>query len=322
MSSSLMSMPDELIHHVCSFLPVRELLKFSRTSRTFRKFACKSLHTLSFGIHATRMSAILSRAAVSDYSQPREAQSSFSLFEDPPVCTVIRDAFTYNINDIFHFTSTLMRSVLIRHGAILQNLELSLWTLTIPVAEVLAGLSALRVLSIRIEKYPLLRSGSRAHFAAKRVEESDAWKILTDTAVWAPRLRALRIEGSQLNIKQLATLLRKSRCEELWLFKCTKINVSLWKFLGSDWIGRTTLQILGIRDCGGFLDEEVLDVIGTFKRLQFLALYDCRGLDYEVLERQNEHVWKINEFISPRAVLDEIDNNSTIIEVDPRYLED
>jgi hypothetical protein len=185
------------------------------------------------------------------------------------VSVLIPEAQTFNYATLLNFHTALTSSVLLRHGATLRNLDLSLWTLTIPIAKALAGLSALRVLSIRIEDSPYARAIPRIHAAAQRTEERQAWSLVTETAIWAPRLNALRIEGGELNTAQLSTLLCKVHwCRELWLYSCTTIDRSIWTFLGSEWEGRTALQVLGISKCGGKLDEEVLDLIGGLKSLR------------------------------------------------------
>jgi hypothetical protein len=294
MSPSLLTVPPELLVHILAFLPIQALLKFSQTSRYSYSLASSSLHTLSLGIHPSRVSGIIARLAATQYPQPRETRSFFSalhhaagdsqqgtsestymaeaiLAPDNPykVKVLIPDAQTFDYTTLLSFHTALTSSVLLRHGATLRNLDLSLWTLTIPIANVLAGLSAIRVLSIHIEDFPYVRAMPPIRAAAQRTEEREAWSLLTGTAIWAPRLNALRIEGGELTTSQLSTLLRKVRwCRELWLYRCTMIDYSLWIFLGSEWEGGSALQVLGISRCGGKLDEEVLDLIGGLRSLR------------------------------------------------------
>jgi len=294
MPPSLLSIPPELLVHILAYLPIQPLLKFSQTSRYAHSLASSSLHTLSLEIHPSRVSALIAHVATTQYPQPKETTSFFSLphhassseqgdgsemsymAENPltlnnpyKVSVLIPDAQNFDYTTLLNFHTALTSSVLSRHGATLRHLDLSLWTLTIPIVKALAGLSALRVLSIRIEDFPQVRTVPRTRAATQRTEEREAWRLLTETAIWAPRLNALRIEGGELNTVQLSTLLSKVRwCRELWLCKCTMIDHSFWKFLASEWEGRNALQILGISRCGGKLDEEVLDWIGGFKNLR------------------------------------------------------
>jgi hypothetical protein len=294
MPQSLLSIPPELLVHILAFLPIQSLLKFSQTSRYAHSLASSSLHTLSLGIHPSRVAALIARVAATEYPQPKEITSFFSLPHHAPpseqrnssenfyvaeepltldnsykVSVLIPDAQIFDYTTLLNFHTALTSSVLFRHGATLRHLDLFLWTLTIPIAKALSGLSALRGLSIRVEDFPQVRAVPRTRAASQRTEEREAWSLLTETAMWVPRLNALRIEGGELNTAQLATLLGKVRwCRELWLCKCAMIDRSVWKFLASEWEGRSAVQILGISRCGGKLDEEVLDWIGGFKSLR------------------------------------------------------
>jgi hypothetical protein len=294
MSPSLLSIPPELLVNILAFLPIQPLLKFSQTSRYAHSLASSSLHTLSLEIHPSRVSALIAHVATTQYPQPKETTSFFLLphhassseqgdssevsymAKDPStlnnpykVSVLIPDAQTFDYTTLLNFHTALTSSVLFRHGATLRHLDLSLWTLTIPTAKALAGLPALRVLSIRIEDFPQVRAVPHTRATTQRTEEREAWSLLTQTAIWAPRLNALRIEGGELNTAQLSILLSKVRwCRELWFCKCVMIDYSLWKFLASEWKGRSVLQILGVSRCGGKLDEEVLDWIGGLKSLR------------------------------------------------------
>lgn len=295
MTTPLLSFPPELLVNVLSFLPIPALLKFSETSRYSHSLANASLHTLSLGIHPSRVSGLISNLAATQCPQPKKVGSSFSLLdpcaqaiwrttEDPDahvtnngpyqVSVLIPDAQAFDYTTLVSFHTALTKSVLIRHGATLRNLELSLWTLTAPIAKALSTLSALRALSIRIEDFPHVRAVPRRLIASQRVEQRKAWDTLVKTAVWAPRLTALRIEGGDISTNQLRTLLQKSRwCRELWLCKCSLIGKEFWRFLGNEWEGRTALRILTIMRCGAHLDEEILNIIGSLRDLQVSRLY-------------------------------------------------
>lgn len=303
MAPSLLNFPPELLVHILAFLPIQALLKFGQTCKYSHSLANSSLHTLSLGIHPSRVAGIISKLAATQYPLPKATVSAFSVPEHPlsvssscrngwssrrssiesdalsddifddddpyRVSVVIPDAQAFDYLTLLKFHEALTRTVLARHSATLRNLDLSLWTLTIPIAKAIASLSGLRALSIRIEDFPHVRSVPRSRIAVQRIEQAHAWTLLSKTAQWAPRLKALRIEGGELSTPQLARLLGKSRwCHELWLCRCSLISNDIWRWLGSEWEGRAALRILGVMRCGGRLDEEALDVIGGLHGLQ------------------------------------------------------
>ncbi|KAF2109236.1 hypothetical protein BDV96DRAFT_652090 [Lophiotrema nucula] len=350
MTTSLLNLPPELLVNILSFLPIPALLKFSETCHCSHGLANSSLHTLSLGIHPTRVSGIISRLAATQYASPKLIGSAFSLpnqssnsilydragtydkrrnfstsellsSNDPyKVSVLIPDSQVFEYVTLLSFHTALTKSILLRHGGTLRNLDLSLWTLTKPIAKALSNLTAVRALSIRIEEFPHVRAVPRSRIARQRVHEREAWDVLTSQAIWAPRVTALRLEGGELDTAQLTTLLSKSRwCRELWVCKCPGVGKEVWSFLANEWEGRTALKILGVMKCGSQLDEAVLEMIGELKGLQFLTLHGCRGLDSDVVEEWNRDVWKIPEVIPPFTMVKHIDP-STIIEVDPAYL--
>ncbi|KAH7127020.1 hypothetical protein B0J11DRAFT_432416 [Dendryphion nanum] len=311
---NLLNLPPELQVQILAFLPVRSLLKFSQVCHHAHILASSSLHTLSLGIHSTDL-----RGSI-DY--------------DPyQVSVLIPDAQTFDYTTLLSFHTALTKSILIRHGSTLRNLDISLWTLTTPTATALSALPALRAVSIRIEDVSHVRAMSRNKIAAQRVEQRHAWTTLTSKAIWASRLNALRIEGAELNSRQLMTLVHKSRwIREIWVSKCALIGRALWDVLGAEeWVGRgASLRVLGVGRCGGRVDEGVLDVVDGLGGLQFLSLQGCSydGLiDNETIENRNRARWGIPELILPWSspssplVTSTLENDeSTFIEVDPVYL--
>lgn len=300
MARSILDIPPELLIHILSFLPVQALLRFSQICRSSHSVAKSSLHTLALGIHATRVSSIISRVGATQYPRSSKIRSAFTLPDQPKpllrnarnfatgyierevdyegeldendpykVSMVIPDAHALHQDHLLQFHTILTASILSRHSGTLRNLDLSIWTLSIPIAEALSQLPALRALSIRIDDFSHVRTVSRKRAAAQRVEQRDAWELLTNKAVWAPRLHAFRVESGELTSQQLSNLLRRNRwCRELWLSKCRMVDKGLWDFLGTEWEGRTALRILGVMSCGGQLDEDVLDLIDSLTGLE------------------------------------------------------
>lgn len=388
MTNTLLNLPPELLINILSLLPIQSLLRFSESNQYCHSLAKTSLHSLSLAVHTTRVSSIISYLATTRYPNPKLAVSCFSSHnreragsdearkaprsvleewsttnsqpeDDDPykVSVVIPDAHDFNFATLLSFHTALTRSILLRHGATLRHLELTCWTLTIPVAKALASLPALRALSVRNDDFPHARAVPRKQAVKQRDEERQAWSILSSTAVWASRLRALRIEGGEISSAHLFTLLgRSGAVRELWLYKCSFIGKELWAFLGRNWHGRAALRVLGLSRCGGQLGEEALlsigaldlqvskplcatDSLGRSTRAfpcgvlrclsanmsprQFLSLRDCNVLKGRGVETWNQDVWHIPECVLPARPSTTGDTDSmTVIEVDPLYLQE
>ncbi|KAF2691532.1 hypothetical protein K458DRAFT_324950 [Lentithecium fluviatile CBS 122367] len=353
MARSLLDLPPELLVHTLTFLPIQALLRFGQTCRHSHSLATSSLHTLSLGIHTTRISGIINKLAATQYPQPKAINSVFALpapssprpssasdnssrrsnrssqecdlFDDSDadphrVSVLIPDAQIYDYTTLLAFHTALIKSILLRHSSTLRHLDLSLWTFTVPIAKAVASLYALRTLSIRIEDSLHVRAVPRRQLASQRIEQKEAWEILTKTAVWAPRLKALRIEGGELSVADLSRLLNKSRwCHEVWLCKCPSLRKELWSWLGGEWEGRSALRVLGVMRCGGEIGEKALDMIGELKGLRFLNLQECYGVGTDVVEQRNKQEWRIQEVIPPLPKIQEQDA-SMVLEVDPDYM--
>lgn len=317
MAPSLLDLPPELLVQTLNLLPIRTLLRFGQTCHYFHNLSNSSMHTLSLGIHTTRISAIISKLAATQYPPPKTLTSAFippapstssspdgsrrtsldsDLFasdisdSDPhKVSVFIPDAQTFDYATLLSFHLSLTKSIVLRHGATLCHLDLSLWTLTVPLAKAIAELPALRALSIRTEDYLYTRTVPRRLLASQRIQEHAAWDLLSETAVWAPRITALRIEGGEMSTAQLARLLDNSRwCRELWLCKCGHVREDVWGWLAREWKGRGALRMLGVMRCGLRLDEAALEAIGRIRGLQVrlfaFSLFPC-GVELELMRR-------------------------------------
>ncbi|OCK77631.1 hypothetical protein K432DRAFT_384527 [Lepidopterella palustris CBS 459.81] len=297
-SSTLLNLPPELLLHILSFLPIQALLKFSQTSRSAHALATSSLHTLSLGIYTTRIAGVISRLGSTSLPIPQKITSVFacppssletsissirasssgdstrsgSFFDSEPdlfrqsdpyrISVLIPDAQTFDYDTLLAFHNALTSSILTRHCSTLRHLDISLWTLTAPVAHALTTLPALRVLALRID-HPHARSIPRSRRVVQSANERAAWELLVSDSPWAERLQALRIEGGEVSGSQLGKLLSKNHfCREIWLGKCYRLGKEIWKFLGSEWKGRFALRVLGVMRCGGELDEEDLELVG------------------------------------------------------------
>lgn len=250
MARSLLDLPPELLSQILSILSVRSLLKFSQTSRLSRTLANSNLHTLSLAIQPLR-----SRAAA-NYCEQKH-------------CVRVQNANICDYGMLLKFHNALLTSVVTRHADAMQALDLSIWTLTVPIANAVSNLFALRSLSIRIEDDLYARAMPRSSIAFEKEEQDKAWDLLGQNAVWKHRLRRLKIQNADLTTEQLARLLEQSKgCEELWLSGCKFISKDVWVFLGNEWEGRTTLHRLHVAECEWPLDEESLEAISGLTGLQ------------------------------------------------------
>ncbi|KAI8937762.1 hypothetical protein NX059_005462 [Plenodomus lindquistii] len=299
MAYNLLDLPPEILAQILKSLSVRSLLQFSQTSRLSRILANSNLHTLSLAIQPIR-----SRAA-EEYCEQMH-------------CVRIPNANTYDYNVLFKFHNALITSVLTRHADTLQTLDLSLWTLTIPIAKAISSSFGLRNLSIRVEDDLYARAVPRSSMALEKKEQDEAWSLLGQKAVWKRRLRSLKIQNADLTTGQLANLLEDSRwCEDVWLAGCKFIGRDVWVFLGREWAGRTVLQRLHVAECGGPLEEASLEAISGLTGLQSLNIQGCYAMDSGIIEHWNRKVWNIPQLVPPKCLNEQYDS---AIEVDPSYM--
>lgn len=80
---TLTSLPPEILLYMLSFLPIRDLLRFSQTSHTTHALATSSLRTLSLGVYPSRMAALISRLSELPNTYNAPIKSHFSVFPPP-----------------------------------------------------------------------------------------------------------------------------------------------------------------------------------------------------------------------------------------------
>lgn len=221
-----------------------------------------SLHTLTDSDIAGGLSKQLTQAQRPQYV-PNEDR-------DPYRARInISNAGSYDYRTLTTFQSALTVSIITRHAIGLRDLHLSIWALTVPIAKALAQLPALQKLSITIMHCPYVRAVPRPYIISQREEERKAWDVLSQYRGKNYRLRSLKIEDAELDLRQLLGLLRRSPlCKEISLKKCNFIGKEVWHELESEWEGWPMLEDLCISACGGILDEATLNVICRMKNLK------------------------------------------------------
>ncbi|USP82603.1 hypothetical protein yc1106_09877 [Curvularia clavata] len=303
MPPHILSLPTEILGQILSLLPVCSLLRFSCTSRYSYAMATANLRTLSLGI-APYHPHLPSKSLPHTY--PYESWLRIPNMQD------------YTYNTLFNFQSALVSSLLVRYAAMLQHIDLSVWSLSVPMANALRSLHALKTLALRFDSGSHGRSAHRCHIAAERAEQRKAWEVLAQNPpVWSRRLCALKLENADLSTEQLGVLLAESgECREVVLERCSGVGSEFWPFLQS-WRGRERLRVLELSDCGGLLGEETVTTIRSLKGLERLNLYDCQEIAAGLLQRWNEDVWRIADFVPPRS---RAQGEDMVIEVDPAYM--
>lgn len=293
MVTSLLELPPELLIRALSFLSILDLFKVSACSHRARTLAYASCHTLNLDFCAppyqrdfystpyrmpfkqlspghdsshSRNSSVTKHAQVRRTSVYRPGGSAWLKNESRhKMIILIEDAKSYDYETMINFHSALLRFIMRRHQKALQNLDISIWTITVPMAEVLPQLSALRSLSIMIQETVYARAAQRKN----SVDQTVAWQVLAVSNAWNGGLRELRIDNADILEQQLFRLLEKHpQCQKLSINKCHAIGEALWEFLGEDWAGRATLRKLKISDFGACLSQAKLRMISNLKALQ------------------------------------------------------
>lgn len=282
MSARLEALPPELIYHVTSYLPLNDLLHLAQTNKALQGYANSSVHTLSLGVFPNRIASLVSRLAQFNLPASKKYPSAFSPpvsrssalgpaalasrpFEDPYAASVvIPRASSLNPATLEDFHDALVESILGRHQTAIRTLYLSLWRLSPRVAAALAKLPNLRVLSVRVED-PFASPIKARRLAPQPREEAAAWALLD--GAWK-RLTALRIEGAGATDAQLNGLIRGcAGLNELWVRRCPRTSEGLWEHL-SRLEAAHKIQILGMAECGGSIDEQVMSDIEHFTSLK------------------------------------------------------
>ncbi|KAI4653321.1 hypothetical protein J4E93_001083 [Alternaria ventricosa] len=308
----LLDLPTEILNHILTPLPTRSLLSFLETSRHARILANANLHTLSLGIAPLA-------PAFFKYLDPSITSTNNNTSDPYEIWLRIPQAKTYEYLTLHTFQSLLVTSILNRHGTMLQHLNISIWSLTLPMAKALTTLRALLTFSLRIESGArYVRGIPRSRIAVEREEQGKAWDVLAESAgAWSRRVVSLKLENCDVRAEQLAVLLGEMRgCEELGLRRGRYLGREMWAALG-EWEGRGRLRVLEVAECGELLGDEAREVVGGLDGLESLNLYDCQEQRSGEFERLNAETWHIKDFTAPRPGGY---GENMIIEVDPDYI--
>jgi hypothetical protein len=173
----------------------------------------------------------------------------------------VAEAHTYDFDTLVNFNSALLSSILIRYSSALQILDVSVWTLTVTVAEAISNLAVLQALSITLEELP-------SHHVSVE-NQNKAWEVIARSSAWTGRLRSLKIQNAGLYASQLINILENNACcRDLQIINCNAIGRALWDFLGGIWKGQASLRALTISNCGGSVGVGALVIIGKLKGLR------------------------------------------------------
>lgn len=289
---SLLELPTEILIGVFSSLSLRDLLHFSETSHYARFLTNANLHTLTLDFCSTPQptksrsydSARRTQSPKRTSRSPRTIQAALDISKHlsklpskPQITPVndlnraaihIPDATSYNYTTLTHFQAALTTSILTRHAVGLRHLDLSVWALSVPIANALVEITALQSLSITIAKCPYVRLVPRSCILNRREEEKKAWAVVARSETGFARLKNLKIGGAEVNVGDLLSILRGSTCKSLALAKCNVIGKELWDVMRKEWTGWNKLESLQLSECGGVLDDSVLVALGAMTKLR------------------------------------------------------
>jgi hypothetical protein len=287
MAQSILEIPTELLLHVFGFLSIKSVLKFSQCSRHARSMATSGLHTLKLDFcsppyliddFCPTRGTFSARSSTGDSAHfLRKLASSYEFTKGTLGSKIIRpsnedkclykinvrvaEAHTYDFETLINFNSALLFSILTRYSSALQTLDISIWTLTVPVARAISKLAVLSSLSITLEELASHRTSVET--------QNKAWQVIAGLNAWTGRLRALKVQNAGLYPSQLIVILENNpSCRDLQMINCNALGRALWDFLGGNWEGQTSLRALTISNCGGSVDVKALMTIGKLKGLQ------------------------------------------------------
>lgn len=243
MSTSLLQLPPELLLPILALLSTRSLLKFSQCSKYARSLANSSLHTLNLEFYPPPYSKdfyLPRRHLLPTKSTTHVIPSSTSCLDRKYACptssikdtrhskkdkhphkTIIRmkGALNYDYGTLINFQSALLSNILSRHDHALRNINITVWSFTVPIAKAISRLHALRQLSINIQDCYYARSAQRKYAH----EQSAAWEVLANS--WSASLQTLSIDNADIEEVQLFKLLTSnSKCRELRLKSCGAVS--------------------------------------------------------------------------------------------------
>jgi hypothetical protein len=255
----LLELPPELLIQILTTLPVKPLLKFSQTSRYARALAYSNLHTLSLAIYPSRRSSRNNRL-IPTHLEPK--LQSHRDHDPHKILVRIPQAWDFDYPTLLSFHTAVVADILNRHACTLHNLDLSLWTLSIPIAKAICTLPALRSLSLRIESVQYV---PRPYLNVQRKEERTAWDLLAVAPTWPSQIHTLRIENAEVTTGQLSSILSKTaRLADLHLRGCDMLTGSFWESSSL-----ASLHSLRVIDCSNVhMKETALDAISKMIELQ------------------------------------------------------
>jgi hypothetical protein len=268
MPCSLLQLPPELIAQILAYLPVKALLRFGEASHCTNRLVIPNFHNLAVSFHTNRCTRPNNRTTATFNKKPPSQPDRANKEPNPHEVSIKLDP-TYECIILLNLHCALMKTLLLRYSA-LHTLEMTLWTLNVPMAKALAHLPGLRELSIRIDETAFI---PQYHESSRYTVQRQAWDTLAIHAVWAPCVRRLHFTNCDIDSMQLIRLLRtSSRLGGLGLSQCPFVDERLLEFMGCDWRGRKGLRTLLLAECDDALGGMALDAIDDLSGLQVSEL--------------------------------------------------
>ncbi|MCJ1445264.1 MAG: hypothetical protein MMC23_005769 [Stictis urceolatum] len=332
--ASVDSLPTELLHQICTFLPTPDLLSFGASSRLHHALSLMTLHTLRLGIFPSRIHGLASSLSC---PIPETASSA------EPINIVLPKGQSRSKDCVIRNQNRKAARILSLHGRSLRDLELAIWSLEKPATDQIAKLARLRHLSIRLD-HPHTRHRDLRPNHWREAERSTVWNSFfgdpkerpaTDSLPAEPtsqgrssnqiqsrpvfgELRTVTLERAGITDWQLQRLLEENPgVEELYLRKCTILTEDFFAWLaGSSFSQR--LRVLRFECCDTeTIDARIVPYLEALVGLEDLSLSSCPRIPNSEIQELARESWpKLKYFALPQL---EHAENSTSIEVDPAY---
>lgn len=252
MPTHIFDLPPELLIQILSSLSTNPLLRFAQTSQYARSLAYSDLQNLSLAVYPSHRSSWHNKLFATQHKPKYDRSKTIQ----------IPRAWDFEYSTLLKFHSKIIASILERHAFALQRLELTLWTISLPIAQALASLPVLRELTIRIEA---THSVPRSYINPQRREERQAWDLLASNPASMHQMHTLKIENAEVTVGQISGLLSGTeRLQELRLRKCDMLTSSIWSTPELQ-----NLHHLSITDCiNVHVASPALDAISKMHRLK------------------------------------------------------
>ena len=258
--SCLTSLPPEVLLQITHFLPIKSLLAFGLTSKRYHAIQQSSLTSLRLGVFHSRLGGMVNMLEATANNNPLHS-----------VQLVLPRKGSKSKECITYIQNRRIQDVVEKYQHSLRDLEIAIWEIQEGTASLLASLSNLVHLSIRLD-HPYTRHSSVKQNYWQESPGSTVWNLLaprSGNSLALGRLRSLNLERVGVTDYQLRALLKSNpQITELRLRKCFNLTKDTFKYLAGSKVGRQ-LEIFHFTMVNsGHIGEQVLEYIGKMSSLK------------------------------------------------------